>query len=169
MIARTCSPILAALLLAGCGSSGPERSPQASPTTAPRATSSTSTPAFDASQDAVAAYLTGRWSVTLQPEAASEGVTPPKVSARFSVDESDVSGRLAGSDIQTGNLVVAPDGRELPRLAMTTDGMTVAGPTGDDIEVEGPIDWKAELYEGKLIGTAVGPDGKTSDWEAVRQ
>ncbi|MEM1012477.1 MAG: hypothetical protein AAGI46_09695 [Planctomycetota bacterium] len=164
MIARFCLVAAGLVLVAGCGGG----SQTVSPTTRIATTMPADMgPAFDAPADEVAAYLDGAWTISLLPQAASEGVQSPKVDAVLVIAGESVTGSVAGNDITDGALVIPPAGEAYPSVAMTTDGMTIPGPVGE-IEVPGPIEWSAELFQGKLIGTAVGPDGRRSAWEGTR-
>ena len=171
-----------ALLLAGCG--GGNDRPDARRATAGASAASADAlpgPAYDADAEAVAEFVQGgQWRLVLLPEAAgTAGLRPPAVSARFEADGLDseagggpatlqVAGRVADADVTRGRLAVTPGGAALPRLRFTTEGLTVPGLLGEPMTVPGPVRWEAELYRGRFVGTATGPDGRANAWEATR-
>jgi hypothetical protein len=131
-------------------------------------------PAFDADATEVAEFLSGgQWTFRLLPEATTVAdVSPPTVAADFEVGAETgqirLAGTVAGAGVNEGTLSVSEDGATLPRVEFVTDGMTVEGLAGEAVQVPGPVRWEAELYRGRLIGTATGPDGRESAWEGFR-
>lgn len=159
-------------LAAGCGGRS-EQAGASSTSNGPSALPANA-PAYDADAETVANYVSGDWQVTLLPEASAVDVNAPTVDAAldvgdFSDDTAPLTGTFAGADVTNGQLVVTPGGAQSPVVSFTTDSMTVPGLTGESVEVPGPIEWTGQLYQGRLIGTAVGQNGRESRWEADRQ
>ena len=157
----------ASAFLAGCGGGTeeaeptPERVPvrQAAPATQPAG------PGAAADRGEVMDYLMGEWDVELFPNASVDGIQTPTVDLNVSDGGVTIAG-VTGSDMA---LDVPADGTAWPKLSFLSDGFTTSGPTGEDVDVPGPIEWDAQLYRGELVGTATGPEGRSSRWTASKQ
>ena len=155
----------AAVAVAGCGGKSNDSRPAPSRPAA-------NAPAYNATAETVGDYLAGDWNVMLLPEVGQANVDAPSVDASLTVgafndNSARLAGSFAGSDVTDGEVRVTDGGAESPMVMFTTDSMTVPGLSGEDMQVDGPINWEGKLYEGRLYGTATGPDGRTSRWEAM--
>ena len=178
-IGLTCLLTLGLIALAGCGGGSDDATPTGRrPAERPR--TPMAGPAFDAPAAEVAEYVGGgTWTVTLLPEAGRVAdVEPPTLAADYDLSDpgegtagpsvSEVGGTVGGTAVRGGRLVVSPGGRALPQLRYETGDVTIESLAGGSKTVPGPIRWQAELYRGRLVGTATGPNGQRSAWEATR-
>jgi hypothetical protein len=160
---------LPVLLAAGCGGSPDEPTPirdaadgsatdaRGTPMPAPEA---------GASSREVHDYLVGDWSVN--PLADVETIEPfllPMQVTRAANDVFVTVSRVEATDV---SLDVADDGSSWPTLTFTTGDLNTTGPTGEPMTVPGPTTWTGELYQGQLVGTATGPDGRSTRWVATK-
>ena len=134
------------LFLAGCkGKRGPDRPAQ------PR----------DAAQ-----AVSGRWTVTLNPDMVEQGVaarTVPLVLQAGALAEgrSTLTGTMADAELSEGSLSTV--GAE-PTIQFTTGTITAE----EGVSAEGPLNWTGALQNGRLYGEVVSPDGRTARWMATR-
>ena len=154
----------AAVVAAGCGGKSSNSTTPARP--------AANAPAYDADAETVGSYVAQDWNVMLLPEVGQANVDSPSVDASLTVgafndNTARLAGSFAGAEVSGGEVRLTEGGAESPMLMFTTDSMTVPGLTGEDVQVDGPINWEGKLYEGRLYGTATGPDGRTSRWEAM--
>ena len=179
LLGLTCLLTTGMLAVAGCGGGSDDATPSGR-RGAERPQARVVGPAYDAPAAEVAEFVGGgTWTVTLLPEAGRVAdVEPPTIRADFDVtspdggdgrlEVSEVGGSVGDGAIRGGRLVVSPGGRALPQLRYETGDVTIESLAGGTTTVTGPIRWQAELYRGRLIGTATGPNGQRSAWEATR-
>ena len=181
MIARAsalATSLIALSAVIGCGGGGND----AQTADARRGTAAPvpAAPQFDAPPREVAEYVSGDWLVTLLPEVGdATQLTPPTTNGTLRVGQvgegyggsqtAALSGDFAGGAVGDGTLNLAADGSRNPRVRFTTGSLAAEGLAGEQITLDGPITWTGQLYQGRLVGTATGPDGRGSAWEASRR
>lgn len=140
------------LLAAGCGGRG-------------QSGQRMQVPGDNASPSAMAEYVSGNWTVTLNQGDPNELNLPLQLAVGdIEADTAPVEGSLAGTPLTAAAMAFASD---TPALRFTAGAMTVAGLTGP-IEVPGPTTWNGVLRQGRLSGTVEGPDGSNTSWIATR-
>ena len=110
--------------------------------------------------------VSGRWTVTLNPDLVEQGVAPLTVPLSLQVsamaeDQATLTGTLADAELSEGSLSSA--GAE-PTVRFTTGTIS----PDEDLTTQGPLNWTGTLQNGRLYGEVVGPDGRTGRWMATK-
>ena len=110
--------------------------------------------------------VTGRWTVTLNPDMVEQGLAPRNVplvlqASALAEGKSTLTGTLADAELSEGSL--STGGAE-PTIQFTTGTITAE----EGVSAEGPLNWTGALQNGRLYGEVVGPDGRTGRWMATK-
>ena len=158
-------PAIALLATAtlGCGGGGDTRQPAEASASSDAQVAEPTVQPFDSV--GLGDDFAGTWTITLLPEAADAGVEPPTVEAIFTSD----GGTVGGANVE--DLQTDANASPVPTVSFTTSEIQYVGVSGDDVVVGGPINWTGGLYDGgdTISGTATGPNGVASAWEATRR